>query len=159
GATNSGETEAIWYQSLGRSLRSQGRFSDARAAWFHALELLAQQTMMHSVVSNDRKRWCDCANDAAWFLATVPDPALQDPVRAISLALKAIEAYPECSTYWNTLGAAYYHAGDFKATVTALDRSIALPRGGTAFDHFFLAMAHQRLKHHEQAQRSFAQAM
>ena len=90
---------------------------------------------------------------------TAPDPAVRDPARALSLAVKATEAHPECSTYWNTLGAVQYRAGDFKAAVTALDRATVLSQGGTAFDHFFLAMAHTRLENQEQAQHWFAQAM
>jgi tetratricopeptide (TPR) repeat protein len=156
---NSRERLVVRYRSLGRSLKNQGRFAEAKTAWLHALELLTEQTTVHPLDSAHRQQWCDCANDLAWFLVTVPDLAVRDPACAISLALKAAEAHPECSTYWNTLGAVHYRAGDFKAAVIALDRATALTKGGTAFDHFFLAMAHMRLDNQEQAQHSFAQAM
>jgi uncharacterized protein HemY len=138
-------------------LKNQGRFA-GQNAWLHA-RAADQQIAVRPVVSAHHQQWCDCANDLAWFLVTVPDPTVQDPARAISLALKTAEAHPECGTYWNTLGATQYRAGDFKAAVTALERATALTRGGTAFDHFFLAMAHMRLENQEQAQHSFAQAM
>jgi tetratricopeptide (TPR) repeat protein len=148
-STNSRERLVVHYRSLGRSLKDQGRFAEAKSAWLDALDLLTEQS----------QQWCECANDLAWFLVAVPDPAVRNPARALSLAVKAAEAHPECSTYWNTLGAVQYRAGDFKAAVTALDRATVLSRGGTAFDHFFLAMAHRRLENQEQAQHWFAQAM
>jgi tetratricopeptide (TPR) repeat protein len=148
-STNSQERLVVRYRSLGRSLKDRGRFAEAKTAWLDALELLTEQS----------QQWCDCANDLAWFLVTAPDLAVRDPARALSLAVKATEGHPECSTYWNTLGAVQYRAGDFKAAVTALDRSTVLSQGGSAFDHFFLAMAHTRLENQEQAQHSFARAM
>jgi len=158
-SANSPETLVVRYRSLGRSLKDQGQFAEAKTAWLHALDLLAEQTAVHPVVSAHRQQWCDCANDLAWFLVTVPDPAVRDPARALSLAVKATEAHPECSTYWNTLGAVQYRAGAFKAAVTALDRSTVLSQGGSAFDHFFLAMAHARLENQEQARHWFAEAV
>jgi len=157
--THSRERLAVRYRSLGRSLKDQGRFAEAKAAWLHTLDLLTEHTAVGPVVTARRQQWCDCANDLAWFLVTAPDPAVRDPARARLLAVKAAEAYPESSTYWNTLGAVQYRAGDFKAAVTALDRATGLSQGGSAFDHFFLAMAHTRLENHEQAQDWFAQAM
>jgi len=148
-STNSQERLVVRYRSLGRSLKDRGRFAEAKTAWLDALELLTEQS----------QQWCDCANDLAWFLVTAPDLAVRDPARALSLAVKATEGHPESSTYWNTLGAVQYRAGDFKAAVTALDQSTVLSQGGSAFDHFFLAMAHTRLENQEQAQHSFAQAM
>jgi tetratricopeptide (TPR) repeat protein len=159
GPTSSQEGLVVRYRSLGRSLKKQGRLTEAKTAWLHALKLSAEQTTARSGVLACRQQWCDCANDLAWFLVNAPDPVVQDPALAISLALKAAELHPECSTYWNTLGAVYYRAGDFRAAVTTLNRATALTRGGTAFDHFFLAMAHMRLENQEQARHSFAQAM
>jgi len=158
-STDSRERLVGRYRSLGRSLKDQGRFAEAKTAWLHALDLLTEQTVVRPVLSAHRQQWCDCANDLAWFLVTAPDLAVRDPTYALSLAVKAAEAHPECSTYWNTLGAVHYRAGDFKAAVTALDRATVLSQGGTAFDHFFLAMAHTRLGNQAQAQHWFAQAM
>ena len=135
------EDLAARYQALGRASKDRGQPTEAKAAWQHALDLLSELTAAHPERPALRQRWCDCANDLAWLLVSVPDPAVQDPARAVALAMKAAEAHPECSTYWNTLGAAHYRAGDFEAAVTALDRATALGNGGTAFDHVFLAMA------------------
>ena len=158
-STSTQERLIARYRSLGRSLKNQGRFGEAKTTWLRALELLQQQTNVRGGVPANRREWADCANDLAWLLATVSDPAVRDPAGAASLAREAAKAYPECGTYWNTLGAVYYRAGDFKAAVAALARSIALTQGGTAFDYFFLAMAHMKLENQEQARHSFAQAV
>ena len=147
------------YRSLGRSLKDQGRFAEAKTAWLGALDLLTDKMAVRPVHPADFQQWCDCANDLAWFLVTTPDPAVRDLACALSLATKVAEADPKCSTYWNTLGAVCYQAGDFKAAVSALNRATVLSQGGTAFDHFFLAMAHTRLGNQEQAEHWFAQAM
>jgi serine/threonine protein kinase/WD40 repeat protein/tetratricopeptide (TPR) repeat protein len=97
-------------------------------------------------------------NNLAWFLATHPDPKLRDPIRAVALAKKAVEAAPTEGLYWNTLGAAQYRAGDWKAAVAALKKSMELRQGGDAFDFFFLAMACERLGQKEQARKWYKQA-
>jgi predicted Zn-dependent protease len=140
-------------------LKNQGRFAEAKAEWLGALEMLNQLATAHPAVPRHREQWCDCANDLAWLLVTAPDPPVQDHARALSLACKAAEAYPHSNTYWNTLGAVYFRTGHFKHAVAALDRSTATAGGGTAFDHFYMAMAHSRRANHEQAQRSFALAI
>ena len=128
-STNSREILVGQYQSLGRSLKDQGRFAEAKNAWLNALDLLNEESGIRPVLAAARRQWCDCANDLAWLLVNAPDPAVQDPAHAFSLALQAAEVLPECSTYWNTLGAVHYRAGDFKAALIALDRSTgARPR-------------------------------
>jgi serine/threonine-protein kinase len=90
-------------------------------------------------------------NRLAWFLVTCPDVALRKPVEAAALANKAVESVPQQGTYWNTLGAAYYRAGDWNKSVEALEKSMALSHGGDGFDWFFLAMAHHQLRHFDDA--------
>ena len=43
-STNSRERLVVRYRSLGRSLKDQGRFAEAKTAWLHALDLLTEQT-------------------------------------------------------------------------------------------------------------------
>ena len=62
--------------------------------------------------------------------------------QALFLAMKATEAQPECTAYWNTLGTTYYRAGVFKTAVAVVHRSITAGDGETVSDHVFLAMAH-----------------
>ena len=58
---------------------------------------------------------------------------------------------------WNTLGVARYRAGDWAGAIEALERSaLSSPDSrGTAFDHFFVAMAWSQLQNESQAQEWF----
>src|SRR5262249_53239156 len=78
--------------------------------------------------------------------------------KAVELASKAVQLTPKVADCWNTLGAAHYRAGDWKAAVAALDKAVALRQGGDAFDWLFLAMAHRKLGNHDEAPRSDNQA-
>src|SRR5207253_1145365 len=60
---------------------------------------------------------------------------------------------------WNTLGVAHYRAGDWKAAVAALDKSVELAKGGDAFDWLFLAMSHRKLGNHDDARKWYDQAV
>src|SRR5262249_16306746 len=81
-------------------------------------------------------------NNAAWFLATCAGLRLRDPVRAVELAEKAVKLAPRDA--WNTLGVAYYRAGQWKKAISALEKSIELdpdPARPSGFNTFFLAMS------------------
>jgi serine/threonine protein kinase/tetratricopeptide (TPR) repeat protein len=98
-------------------------------------------------------------NSLAWLLATVPEVKLRDAQRAVELAKKATELAPQQGAFWNTLGAARYRAGDWKAAVAALNKSMALRQGGDADDWLFLAMAKWQLGDHDAARRHYDQAV
>jgi serine/threonine protein kinase/WD40 repeat protein/Tfp pilus assembly protein PilF len=97
-------------------------------------------------------------NNLAWMLVTCPE-SHQDVSRALRLAERAVQLTPEQGVYWNTLGVAHYRAGNWKEVIEALAKSMELRRGGDSFDFFFLAMAHWRLKQHEQARQWYAKAI
>jgi tetratricopeptide (TPR) repeat protein len=80
-------------------------------------------------------------NQLAWLLAACPEAKFRDPGRAVEAAKKAVALAPEGGGYWNTLGVAHYRAGDWKAAVAALQKSVELRHGGDGFDFLFLAMA------------------
>jgi WD40 repeat protein/serine/threonine protein kinase len=98
-------------------------------------------------------------NNVAWFLATDPNAKFRDPGRAVELARKALEFAPKRGTFWNTLGVAHYRAGDWKAAIEALTRSMELRKGGDAIDWFFLAMAHWQLGDKPQARTWYNKAV
>ena len=155
--TSQGEL-ADRYKRLARTLKDQGQPVQAKAAWIQALDLFTYLASTHSsILEFQRLRW-DCANDYAWFLLDEDDPNVADPLMALRLVSQAIEADPECPTYWNTLGLAFYRTGDATSAITALERSVALTNGGTAFDYVFLALAHAQLGQQEQALSWSAQA-
>jgi tetratricopeptide (TPR) repeat protein len=99
-------------------------------------------------------------NNLAWYLVTNPDPCFCDPGRAVELAGRAVAGSPQEGTYWNTLGAARYRAGDWAGAVAALDESRRLLAGRfDSFNTFFLALAQWRLGDREQARRWYGLAV
>ena len=63
-------------------------------------------------------------NSMAWLLATAPDETLRDGLRAVPLAIRALQlvAYPE---HRNTLAASYAEAGRFSEAVRMQETAIA----------------------------------
>src|SRR5262249_42771706 len=59
------------------------------------------------------------ANTVAWTLVLLPTPAADSSV-AISLVEKALALAPTNYNYLNTLGAAYYRAGEYEKAVQKL---------------------------------------
>jgi tetratricopeptide (TPR) repeat protein len=133
------------YLSLGNVLAGAGDGQGARAAWRKALQRTPDGA--------------SARNNLAWLAATCSDPEIRDPRRAVELARKAVEQAPDDGTYWNTLGVSYYRAGDPKAAVTALEKSMHLRKGGDAFDWFFLAMAHWQLGDQAEARTWYDKAV
>jgi tetratricopeptide (TPR) repeat protein len=115
------------YFNLSSGLESQGQRDEAIA-------VLRQAAVRSSDDPQD-------LNNLAWVLATSQFSELHDAPRAVALAQKAVALAPELRDYWNTLGAAQYRAGSWKAAVAALEKSMALGGGGSSVDWFFLAMA------------------
>lgn len=154
------ERLASRYADMGRSLASRGRRNEAKAAWFQAVDLWSRMTSDDPENSRLASAWCDCCNDLACFLIDEAVPEAQDFSQAVALAVKATETFPEECVYWNTLGAAYYRAGDDHSAVTALYRSLSLQDDrGTGFDHFYLALACLRLNQHDIARSWYEQGM
>ena len=111
------------------------------------IKLAAAQPDDHEL---QRQRW-DCGNDLAWLLLNEPEPAPPDLLLAVDLARQATVADPEIATYWNTLGAACCRAGDPAGALAALERSMSLNDGGTAFDYVFLSLAQSHLGQQDEA--------
>jgi tetratricopeptide (TPR) repeat protein len=151
---------AIARGRLGRALAQLGRIAEAIAERGRALEHWDRLAIRLPGDPDLRARRADALNDLAWLLAAESDPALLDAPRAVRLADEAVRLDPDREAGWNTLGVARYRAGDWAGAVEALERSVALgPPGGTAFDHFFLAMAFQRLGDEARARDSFGRAV
>jgi tetratricopeptide (TPR) repeat protein len=137
--------QAFAYSARGAHYMARGQYDRAASDYARALGVAPEHAGVH--------------NQVAWLLATCPDPKFRDASRAVTLARKAVDLAPRVPTFWNTLGAAYYRAGDWNAAVEALNKSVALGRGGTGFEWLFLAMAHQRLGEAEQARSWYEKAL
>jgi tetratricopeptide (TPR) repeat protein len=96
----------------------------------------------------------------AWLFATCPDPRFRDSGTALRFAQKAVELAPTVGNHWNTLGAAHYRAGEWKAAVEALSKSDELLKGQKlGFRAFFLAMAHWQLGEKDKARQWYEKAV
>jgi WD40 repeat protein/serine/threonine protein kinase/tetratricopeptide (TPR) repeat protein len=126
-------------------LAANGRHEEADKAYQKFLKLVPESAVAH--------------NNLAWLLATCPETKFRDTQRAIASAKKAIELAPKEGNHWNTLGAAHYCAGDSKAAIAALEKSMELRKGGDSFDWFFLAMAHWKLGDKKAARKWYDQAV
>jgi serine/threonine protein kinase/WD40 repeat protein len=90
------------------------------------------------------------ANDIAWSCALGPS-AIDDYGELLRVAEASARSRPAPNRL-NTFGALLYRAGRFEEAVRQLDRSVAAHgAGGTQYDALFLAMAHHRLGHAEEA--------
>jgi tetratricopeptide (TPR) repeat protein len=141
------------YTDFGRRLRQQGEPA-ASEQFREALDLL---TRLAKGAPPAQAGFA--ANALAWFLATCPDPQLRNPARAVEWAQKALRRAPQEGAFWNTLGVAHYRAGDPKAAVAALQKSMQLRQGGDASDWFVLAMAYWKMKDLEQARSWYQKAV
>ena len=104
-------------------------------------------------------------NQLAWALLARPERDERDPERAFPHAQRAVELQPRRAECWNTLGVAQYRLGRYEEAVQTLKEGMKHPFGGTelarklsaealtgcAWDHYFLAMACQRLGREEEA--------
>ena len=133
------------YRQLARKLSTEGQLAEAKDALSYAYDLLVKLAATHPEVREiQRQRW-DCANDLAWLLLNESNPTTGDPLLAVDLARQATEADAGCATYWNTLGAACYRVSESAHAITALERSMVLSDGGTAFDYVFLSLAQSQI--------------
>jgi eukaryotic-like serine/threonine-protein kinase len=133
------------HRNLAIDLARRGKHSEAMDAYREAMGLEPDNPLAQ--------------NNLAWLLATCPEHRFRDPVKAVALAKKAVELTPKQGIFWNTLGTAYYRAGDWKAAIEALNMSMDLRNGGDAFDWFFLAMAHWQQGDKKEARRWYDRAV
>jgi WD40 repeat protein len=140
-----GEPEIRGYQII--ALRAAGDSGGVRRA---VADLLRQFGTPASVWE---------ANSIAWSCALAPDGAA-DPAAVVQLFRDALQGRPWPATpaeFLNTLGAAMYRAGQFEGAIRPLEEGIKIRSGiSRPQDWAFLAMAHQRLGHPDEARRWLA---
>jgi tetratricopeptide (TPR) repeat protein len=85
-------------------------------------------------------------NGTAWRLVTDPVLGNRDGELAVGLAKRAVERAPDQGYIVNTLGTAYYRAGEWQSAIETLKRADELHQGQFfSSDAFFIAMAHWQL--------------
>jgi tetratricopeptide (TPR) repeat protein len=101
---------------------------------------------------------------ALWACVLGPD-SLTDYPRLVQWAEKLLAAQPKNVAYLNWVGAALYRAGRFEEALRRLNEADALykpadeQQSALAFNRLFLAMAHHRLGHVEEAKKWHAKAV
>jgi eukaryotic-like serine/threonine-protein kinase len=91
-----------------------------------------------------------------WSLArhlALSEASPAEILEAVELARAATRTSPTDAAIWNTFGLACCRAEDWKAAVDALEKSMALGKGGDTNDWLPLAYAHARLGNLEEARR------
>jgi serine/threonine protein kinase/tetratricopeptide (TPR) repeat protein len=145
--------------------RKAVEYSSSNASFHHdlAATLSANSEFHHAIVVYRKAIELDPKNPArynalAWLLATCPDTKAREPKEAVNLAKIAVDLAPKVAGFVNTLGVAYYRAGDWKSAHTTLDRSVELSEGGKCEDWFFLAMTQWRLGQEAAARQWYERA-
>jgi tetratricopeptide (TPR) repeat protein len=139
--------QAVYHWNVGMVLKQQGKWEEALTAFKEAIRLDPNYQLPHQ--------------DLALVLATCPEVTLRDPPRAVEAARRAVALAEQSSWAWQVLGWSYYRAGDWKASIAALEKSCALqesPKGGDTGQWFVLAMAHWQLGNKDTARQRYNQA-
>jgi tetratricopeptide (TPR) repeat protein len=134
--------------NLGLAQRNRGHDKDAIDAFREATRLEPTYARAYSHLGK--------------ALTTCADPELRDAKEALAAATKGTELEPKSDHAWLVLGYAHYRAGDWNASVAALEESMALHKtnkSGTARHWFFLAMAHSQLGDPAKARHWYGKAV
>jgi serine/threonine protein kinase/WD40 repeat protein/tetratricopeptide (TPR) repeat protein len=143
-AVEHGTGAATVCKDYGILLVATDRHADAAAALRQAVDLDPDQAAAH-----DR---------LAHLLATSSDPKVRDPAKAVESGKRAVELAPKNGAFWNTLGTAHYRAGDWRASVEALEKARELSAARHNPHQFVLAMAHWRQGDKEKARKEYEEA-
>jgi tetratricopeptide (TPR) repeat protein len=97
----------------------------------------------------------------AGFLSNNPIEQLRAPDEAVSLARRAVELAPDLDSAWHSLGYAEYRAGNWRASIEALQKS--LEAGDPGIGSYicvccYFSMSHWKLGERDQALKWFERA-
>jgi serine/threonine protein kinase/Flp pilus assembly protein TadD len=73
--------------------------------------------------------------------------------KLVELEKKSVEKVPDAGSLWNVLGLAHFRARDWKAAISALEKSMELRARDYGVNWFILAMAHWQLGHQDEARQ------
>jgi tetratricopeptide (TPR) repeat protein len=131
--------------ALGRLYNELGRRGEAETVYQRAIALVEQigpenpDQLAEMLIGQARQ--------AVAPATVLPEIAKQSLV----LAKRAVQLNPAAENAWNTIGMAHYRAGDWTATVAALEKSMQLRNGVPSLDLVLLAMARWKLGNYDEA--------
>ena len=106
-------TDAEAHRSLASALRKEGKLKEAIAEYEQALNVVPEDSV--------------ALNNLAWILATSSDSSIRDGARAVTLAVKAVQASGgRDPNFIRTLAAARAEAGQFVEAVATAEAAQAL---------------------------------
>jgi tetratricopeptide (TPR) repeat protein len=146
------------YVNLGRVLRKRGSVEETDSI-FQEIERVARVALRQKPDdAKTRNALAQCLNGWAYVLATLLDPEMRDPGRAVSLSQEAVELNPSNGVFWRTLGVAHYRTENWTDARAALEKSRELGfQKSSCF--FFLAMAHWQLGEKDKAREWYDKAV
>lgn len=145
-------------EALARHLTADRRPDEAVESWEASLALRQSLAGQYPGEETLLREWADGRNDLAWLLAAAPRPGSDDARHSVELAEAAAQCDPESHAYANTLATARYRAGDALGAAEVLTHAVALSSGGTAYDHYLIAMVSHTLGDHARAHNHFQTA-
>ncbi|MHB8954089.1 MAG: tetratricopeptide repeat protein [Pirellulaceae bacterium] len=126
------------YSGLGFAMEAQGKLDEAIASYRRATELDPKSSWAHNALVNALAK-------KGWELANCPDPELRDPKRGVEANKEAVELAPQSVRAWQYLGWVQYRAGNWKASIEALEESCKLENGGDRGQWIVMSLAHGKL--------------
>jgi tetratricopeptide (TPR) repeat protein len=136
---------------MGDLLLAEGQREKAAEQYREALSLL--DGLAHRYPDHG-----DEVNILAWTLVICADPRIRDPARALPLAQRIVERFPENGNYWSTLGAAQYRLGQWQAALVSMEKANQLFQETDEGTWWFLAMIHWQLGDKEAARTCYDRA-
>jgi tetratricopeptide (TPR) repeat protein/tRNA A-37 threonylcarbamoyl transferase component Bud32 len=154
------------YSNLGIVLERKGKLDEAIAEYEKAIKFDPKLVNARISLGNARAR-------SGWNLANNPDPKRWVLKRAVEAGNEAVELAPQSVWAWQYLGWVQYRAGNWKASIEALEKSCKVQAGSTgdAAQWIVMSLAHgklanekelpdqERTRHKAEARRRYDQAV
>jgi tetratricopeptide (TPR) repeat protein len=150
--------QASTQHNLGIQRLCLKRPDDAASRFRKSLELYGQLPAEFREKPGYRRNVAVTSNNLAWLLVTATDPKVCNVADAVAAAKVAVELAPSAGHYWNTLGVAQYRAGEWKAALLAIEKSMSLRDGGDSYDWFIMAMIRQKTNEKAKAREWYDKA-
>jgi Zn-dependent protease with chaperone function len=134
-AVYSGSGQHIHVEDLERILDKKRSKSDKDALLYRLIGYHYMGREMHQKAIRAYEKaldlnpdLADTLNNLAWLLATIDDPSVQDPARALTLAQRAI-GIKQAPHIWDTLAECLYRNGRYAEAIEAEKRALAMNPG------------------------------